>query len=154
MLTACAESFTQNIEELKRLIPSHYNEVSEHKLRGIPLAPQWDEYVRREQAGQVIFIALREAGTLVGYLISFVTTGMHYETCLTSNGDIFFVYPEQRGKRGGIMLFKAWEEESRRRGVKLMTAGIKVRHAKEARRLLEMMEFFEAEIMFWKFLED
>ncbi len=154
MLTATVEKFADALEEFKALSVSHYDEVSEHKLRGIPLNPQYQIYLTREMLGEVLFIALRRAGKLVGYLMSFVTPGLHYADCLTSIGDIFFVYPDERGKFGGVMLFKAWETECRRRGVKLMCAGIKVKHAKEARRLMEIMQFFEAEIMFWKFLED
>jgi GNAT superfamily N-acetyltransferase len=154
MLTASVETFRENIEDFKQLSVSHYDEISEHKLRGIPLNPQYEVYLQREDAGTVIFIALRNAGKFVGYLISFVTPGLHYADCLTSVGDIFFVYPAERGKFGGVMLFKAWEAECRRRGVKLMCAGIKVKHADEAKRLMEIMQFFEAEIMFWKFLED
>ncbi len=154
MLTALVERFGDNLDEFRFLAAHHYDEISEHKIRGIPLNPQYEVYLRREAAGEVIFIALRNAGKMVGYLMSFVTPGLHYADCLTSIGDIFFVYPEERGKFGGVMLFKAWEAECRRRGVKLMCAGIKIKHADEAKRLMEVMQFFEAEIMFWKFLED
>lgn len=154
MLTACVEDFAPTLPEIQALIPAHYDEISEHKLHGIPLEPQYHIYLKRDAAGEVLLISLRDEGKLVGYLISFVCPGLHYQGCLTSIGDIFFVYPDQRGQRGGVMLFKAWEAECRRRGVKLMCAGIKVRHADEARRLMEVMQFFEAEITFWKFLED
>lgn len=154
MLTAAVESITACHDELKNLFKSHYEEISEHNLRGIPLDPQVDLYKARDAAGQVLFISLRDAGKLVGYHISFVSPGAHYQTCLTAITDIFFVYPDDRGKRGGVLLFKEWERECKRRGVRLMTAGIKVRHAKEAQRLLEIMGFMQAEIIFWKFLED
>lgn len=153
MLVAAVESITDCVEEMKALIPSHYEEISEHKLRGIPLDPQYETYLARDAGGQIIFVALRDAGKLVGYHVSFVTPGLHYQTCLTAIGDIYFVYPDERGRRGGVLLFREWERECRRRGVRLMTAGIKVRHAKDARRLVELMGFMEAEIMFWKFLE-
>ena len=154
MLTATVEPLSLCVDEMLALIPAHYEEISEHKLRGIPLEPQVETYLARDAAGQVIFIGLRDAGKLVGYHISFVTPGLHYQTCLTAIGDIYFVYPDERGKRGGILLFKEWERECKRRGVKLMSAGIKVRHAGQARRLLEIMGFMEAEIMFWKFLDE
>ncbi len=154
MLTASIEKFGDNLSEFKILAASHYDEISEHKLHGIPLNPRYDDYLRREEAGEVLFIALRKTGKMVGYLMSFITPSLHYSDCLTSIGDIFFVYPDERGKFGGIMLFKAWEAECKRRGVKLMCAGMKVKHPDEVRRLLEIMNFYEAEIMFWKFLED
>ncbi len=154
MLTASIEKFCDNLDEFKTVAAAHYDEISEHKSHGIPLNPQYEVYLRREELGELLFIALRDAGKMVGYLMSFITPGLHYADCLTSIGDIFFVYPKDRGRFGGVMLFKAWENECRRRGVKLMCAGIKIKHADQAKRLMEVMQFFEAEIMFWKFLED
>lgn len=152
MLSASIEPLTQCIEEIKALIPEHYNELSEHKLKGIPLDPNYGLYLKRDEAGEVICVCLRSDGFLVGYLVSFVAPGAHYQTCLTCISDIFFVYPDHRGLEGGTLLFMAWEAECKRRGVKLMSAGIKVKHAKHARALLEALGFMEAEIMFWKFL--
>lgn len=151
MLTAAIEPISACVEEIKTLIPTHYDEISEHKLRGYPLEPRYDTYLARDAVGEVIFVALREEGKLVGYLISFVSSGMHYESCLTSITDIFFVYPDQRGMQGGVMIFSEWIKECTRRGVDLMAAGFKSKHAKHVRPILEAMGFFEAEIIFWKF---
>jgi GNAT superfamily N-acetyltransferase len=142
------------LEELQPLLPVHYDELSEHKLAGIPLDPQYSLYLARAEAGQVLYITLREAGKLVGYLVSFISPGMHYQTCLTATGDIFFVYPTQRGLDGGKMLFATWIAECKRRGVLLMQVGIKSRRAKHARKLIESMGFRETEITFWQFLKD
>lgn len=153
MLTAQVERMRGCLEEIKALLPDHYDELSEHKLRGIPLEPQYAQYLAREDAGELVIITLRESGVLVGYLVSFISPGLHYNSCLTSVTDIFFVYPDHRGLQGGKLLFEEWEAECKRRGVKLMSAGLKVKHAKYAGALLEMMGFFQAEIMFWKFLD-
>lgn len=152
MLTAQVEPIKDYFAEIQTLLPTHYDELSEHGLRGIPLDPRYDVYLAREHAGEVLSITLREDGKLIGYLVSFVSSGMHYQSCLTSITDIFFVYPDRRGLEGGAMLFHEWERECRRRGVTLMAAGFKSKHAKHAKALLEMLGFFEAEIIFWKFL--
>lgn len=153
MLSAQIEPIRDYFEEVKALFPVHYDELSEHKLQGFPLDPRYDVYLAREAVGEVLSVTLREDGKLIGYLVSFVSTGMHYQTCLTSITDIFFVYPDRRGLEGGAMLFHAWEKECRRRGVRLMSAGFKSKHAKHARALLEMIGFVETEIMFCKFLD-
>lgn len=154
MITACVEELTMSaIEEMQALFPRHYEEVSEHHLAGIPLDPQYDIYLARSEAGNVLYVALREAGTLIGYLVSFVAPGLHYRSCLTVQGDIFFVYPDRRGLEGGKTLFSAWLKECRRRGIRLAQIGIKTRHAKFARPLIEAMGFVETEIMFWQFLD-
>jgi GNAT superfamily N-acetyltransferase len=154
MLTACVEPFAGCLEQIKGLIPAHYEELSEHKLCGIALDPNYDLYLARDRMGEVLLIALRDGGNLVGYLTSFVAPGLHYQGCLTALSDIFFVYPDKRGAQGGKLLFQEWERECKRRGVRLMMAGVKVKHAKHARALLEFIGFFEAEIMFWKFLDE
>lgn len=153
MITAHIEDLNaEALTEIKPLLPTHYDELSEHRLAGIDLDPQYDLYLARAQAGQVLYVTLRDAGKLVGYLVSFVAPGMHYKTCLTVTADIFFVYPDKRGLEGGKLLFATWIKECVRRGAALAQIGIKSRHAKYARPILESMGFFEAEITFFQFL--
>lgn len=154
MLTAQIEELdADTLDEAKPLLPSHYDELSEHKAAGIPLDPQFDLYLARSAAGQVIYVTLRERGALIGYLVSFVAPGMHYQGCLTCTTDIFYVTPDLRGLHGGAMLFEAWKKECARRGVKLMQIGVKTRHAKYAGPLLEAAGFKATELMFWQFLD-
>jgi GNAT superfamily N-acetyltransferase len=143
----------ETLNEAKPLLPNHYDELSEHKQAGIPLDPQFDLYLARSAAGQVIYVTLRERGALIGYLVSFVAPGMHYRGCLTCTTDIFYVTPDLRGLHGGALLFDAWKKECSRRGVKLMQIGIKTRHAKYAGPLLEAAGFQATELMFWQFLD-
>lgn len=153
MIVAMVEELTaETLEEAKPLLPAHYDELSEHKLAGIPLDPQYGLYLARAAAGQVLYVTLREEGRLIGYLVSFVAPGMHYQSCLTATGDIFFVYPTRRGLEGGKTLFSAWLKECRRRGIQLAQIGMKSRHAKYVRPILEELGFFETEITFWQFL--
>lgn len=154
MICAQIENLTAAaLEEAKPLLPGHYDELSEHKMAGIPLDPQYGLYLARAEAGQVLYVTLRENGALIGYLVSFVSPGMHYQSCLTATGDIFFVFPTKRGLEGGKVLFAAWLKECKRRGIRLAQVGIKSRHARFARPLLEELGFFETEITFWQFLD-
>lgn len=154
MVTAQVEDVTPAvIEELQALFPKHYSELSEHKLQGIPLDPQYDIYLKRASMGQMLYISLRDEGALIGYLVSFVAPGMHYKGCLTCTGDIFFVMPTRRGGVHGKMLFETWLKECKRRGIRLAQIGIKSKHARFARRLIESLGFEETEITFWKFLD-
>lgn len=153
MLTAQIEDLdAAALEEVKPLLPTHYDELSEHKLAGIPLDPQFDLYLARAAAGQVLYVTLRDQGELIGYLVSFIAPGMHYRSCLTATADIFFVKPDRRGAEGGVLLGRTWVRECRRRGIDLMQIGMKVRHAVHARRMLEACGFEETEVMFWQFL--
>jgi GNAT superfamily N-acetyltransferase len=154
MITAQIEELdAETLNEARPLLPSHYDELSEHKQAGIPLDPQFDLYLARAAVGQVIYVTLRERGALIGYLVSFVAPGMHYQGCLTCTTDIFYVTPDLRGLHGGALLFDAWNKECARRGVNLMQIGIKTRHAKYAGPLLEAAGFKATELMFWQFLD-
>lgn len=124
MITAHIESFTANIEELKEIIPLHYEELAMNKDK-VPLSPRWDRYVEQEYAGALFFVALRDAGRLAGYFIGFIAPGLHYSTCLTCIQDIFYVKPDERGAAAGKILFDFVEAELKRRGVQRLITNSK-----------------------------
>lgn len=142
MLTCAVESLTARLEELKPLFPKHWEELALNKDH-VPLDPQYDIYLKRDAMGEVLFLALRDRGDLVGYFVGFVAPGLHYKTCLTCTMDIFYVVPDLRGQRGGLILFKTLEKECRRRGVQRIFAGSKLH--KDASWLFEMLGYIEVE---------
>ena len=135
-LVASVESLRESLDELKRLIPTHYGELSEHRERGYELAPNYREYLFREDCGQVLFVALRDGRELVGYFVGFVTRCLHYGA-LTLSEDIFYVMPGSRGLQGGMALLDEVEREAARRGCDPCKIGFKEAHAKHMARLLE-----------------
>ena len=148
MITAHVESITDCYEEIKRLLPLHWEELALNKDK-VPLDPQYEIYLDRDARGEVLFVTLRELGKMVGYFIGFVAPGLHYRTCLTLTMDIFYVHPEKRG-RCGIALFRAVEAEAKRRGVKRWFAGSKC-HA-DASWLFEHLEFERVEVYYSKWI--
>lgn len=151
MITAQIESFTTTLEELKPLLPLHYEELALNQEK-VPLSPQYPIYLARDAAGEVVFVTLRDAGELIGYFIGFVSPGLHYSTCLTCIMDIFYLRQDKRGQRGGIILFKAIEQELRRRGVQRWFVGSKCH--KDASRLFEYLDFHKVEVYYSKWLGD
>ena len=125
MLTAAPEPFAPFLEEVMPLLPEHYAELALDQDK-VPLAPQYDEYLRRDALGMVVCIAMRDAGELVGYWIGMKAPGFHYSTCLTLTMDIFWLRPDHRGKNGGMILYDAVEKEAKRLGVDRMFVGSKV----------------------------
>lgn len=151
MITAQIESL--NLDELKPILPLHYEELSLHQNHGFPLNPQYGVYLERESRGELIYATLRECGELIGYFVGFVAPGLHYQDCLTLHMDIFYVVPEHRGAHGGITLFSAVKREAKRRGVKAWYVGNK-EHAKvHATALFEAMGFEKAETTYCMWLE-
>lgn len=150
MLTVAFESFIEGLEELKILLPLHYEELALNKDK-VPLDPQYEEYFRREHDGRLIYATLRESGELVGYFIGFVAPGLHYQTCLTCIMDIFYVNPKHRGKRGGLILYQELEKELKRRGVQRVYVGFKT-HMPEAKRLYEVLGYKPCEETYSKWI--
>jgi hypothetical protein len=98
MLTASVENLTERLEDLKPFFPMHWEELALNQKQ-VPLDPQYDVYLRKDAAGEVMLVMLRKAGEIVGYFVGFVNLGLHYQTCLTLTMDIFYVLPEHRGER-------------------------------------------------------
>jgi GNAT superfamily N-acetyltransferase len=150
MITCAVESFSQSIDELKKVIPMHYEELALNKDK-VPLSPQWDIYKRRDAMGEVLFVVMREAGEMIGYFIGFIAPGLHYSTCLTCTMDIFYIRPDKRGSGlPGIRLFKAVEEELKRRGVKRWFVGSKTKA--DASALFERLKFDRVEVYYSKWI--
>lgn len=142
MITSQVETLRQTLEELKPLLPRHWEELALNRDK-VPLDPQYDVYQQREDRGEVMLITLRDTGRLIGYFVGFVAPGLHYKTCLTLTEDIFYVWPEARGNGGGFVLFKAVEKEAKRRGVQRMFVGSKLH--KDASWLFEKLGYEEVE---------
>ncbi|WP_455154177.1 GNAT family N-acetyltransferase [Cupriavidus campinensis] len=128
MITTHLESFSAILPELKPLLPLHYEELALDKDK-VPLDPQYDIYLERDRRGELMFMAVRQDGALIGYFIGFVAPGLHYRTCLTLTMDIFYIVPEHRGNKAGLVLFEAVKKEAKRRGVQRWFMGNKT-HAK------------------------
>ena len=149
MLTAHVENLTERLEDLKPLFPLHWEELALNKDK-VPLDPQYHVYLQRDARGEVIFVTLRDKGELVGYFVGFVAPGLHYQTCLTCHLDIFYLRPDKRGARGGVILFKAVEAELKRRGVQRWFVGSKAH--KDASRLFEALGFDHVETTYSKWI--
>lgn len=142
MITAHVESFEGNLDYLKPLLPIHYKELALNQDK-VPLSPQFDKYIAAEQRGELLFVALRKKGELVGYFIGFVSPGLHYSTCLTCQMDIFYVLPEHRGSGTGFQLFKFVEKQLKNRGVQRLFVGSKLH--KDASWLFEKLGYMPVE---------
>lgn len=127
MITFQLESFEDRLEELKVLLPLHYQELAMNQDK-VPLSPSYQVYISNERIGQLIFMTMRENGKLMGYFIGFIMPGLHYNTCVDCKMDIFFIHPSVRGNGlPGLKLFRAVEKELKRRGVQRWIVGSKVK---------------------------
>lgn len=142
MITCQVEPFPPFLEEVKPILPIHWEELALNKDK-VPLDPQYDIYLARDARGEVISVTAREDGKLMGYFVGFIAPGLHYKTCLTCTMDIFYVHPDHRGGGTGWHLFKTAEAELRRRGVQRLFVGSKLH--KDASWLFEKLGYEEVE---------
>lgn len=149
MLTAQLETMRKGFPELQGLLNGHYDELALDKDR-VPLDPQYEVYLEREDLGMVLYMTLRENGKLIGYFVGFIAPGLHYRTCLTCTMDVFYVHPDHRNGRGGLRLFRAVERELKRRGVQRWFVGSKLH--KDSGRLFEAIGFHPVEMHYSKWL--
>jgi len=151
MITCHIESFEERLEELKVLLPLHYEELALNKDH-VPLSPQYSIYIERERNGGLLFVTLRDAGELVGYFIGFIAPGLHYSTCLTCTMDIFYVRADKRVGSAGVRMFRYVEAELKRRGVQRWFMGSKI-HA-DASALFKRIGAAPVETYYSKWLGD
>ena len=152
MITIQLESFEERLEELKVLLPLHYQELAMDQDR-VPLSPSYNTYIGRERDGQLIFMTIRENGALMGYFIGFISVGLHYTTCLDCKMDIFYVHPSLRGTGlPGLKLFRAVEKELKRRGVQRWYVGSKLKA--DASALFKRLGFEPIEVYHSKWIGD
>jgi len=124
MISAQIESFELCILELVEIFPQHWAELALFRSK-MPLAPQFDEYVRRERDGQLFLATVRWNSKIVGYYTAQVAPGFHYRTTLTGTMDMLYILPEVRERGLIVPLMKCVERELRRRGVNLWHSGFK-----------------------------
>src|SRR5574343_157966 len=110
-----AEDPATFIEELKEIIPAHYDELCVTK--DFPLAPDYEAYGRLYVADMLRCVTARNDEGLIGYAIFIVHPHLHYKTCRTAFEDMYFLKKEHRLGRTGIRLFQFAEEVLRADGV-------------------------------------
>lgn len=156
MITAHVERLVDTLEELKPFFDPHWAELALNRDK-VPLDPQYEVYLERDRAGQVLCVCLRDAGAIVAYFVGFVAPGLHYRTCLTLQMDIFWLHPDYRDGDSlqaverdmlCMQLFDAVEAEGRRRGVERVFYGSKL-HADAAalfveRQMVEVERYYSA----------
>lgn len=160
MITAHVERLHDNLEELKPYFDPHWQELALDQAK-CPLDPQYNVYLEREAAGQVLCVVLREFGTVVAYFVGFVAPGLHYQQTLTLQMDIFWLHPEYRSTDSlsqveaemlALQLFEAVREEAKRRGVKRWFLGSKLH--KDASSVFEELGMIEVERYYSQWLGD
>jgi GNAT superfamily N-acetyltransferase len=115
-------------EELKPLLERHYLEIAHYQ--DIPLDPDYEQYVKLEDAGVLRVFTARESkfSMLAGYAIFFVKNNLHYKASLQAIQDIIFVHPGFRSAGFGAKLITFCDEELQKEKVQVVYHHVKEAH--------------------------
>lgn len=153
MITAQVEPFQQALPELKPLFERHWQDLALFKDR-VPLAPQYDEYVKREHCGALMLATVRCDGKLTAYYTVQIAPGFHYGETLTAHMDLMYIVPEWKGRGLSLPLMRCVERELKRRGAAVWYSGWKIGREQGMLRLHQLLGFIPADMHAIKWLGD
>ena len=150
-VTYATEQWPDVLPELEHHWPRHWAEVAMHKDQ-IPLEPNYVEYQRLHDTGQLHITVARDRGECIGYLTAIIRPHLHYASSLSAFYDLYYVEPRHRLWMTGVRLFAEAEKALRARGVQRCFTGTKI--SKDASLIFERSGWEEAERLFIKYIGD
>ncbi len=143
------ESYLEVCEDIKPLIKMHWEQIALNKDK-IILNPDWDEYQRLYNSGNLKIYTARKKHELVGYFIVAVAKNIHYKDHLFANCDIIYVKPDSRAGMTGYKLITFAENELKNLGVSVLNINTKIHTPFD--KLLVRMHFGLIERLYSKFI--
>jgi len=110
------ETYQQFVPDLLKFLVPHWREAGKDHDR-VPMSPDWPLYERMAAQGQLLIIAARDSGRLVGYAIWFIKNHHNYKDTLFAIANIYYLLPGYR-TRCKRDLFQKGEDLARERGVR------------------------------------
>ncbi len=111
--------------ELIPLVEQHWGEVSHY--RDIAFDPDFNFYLKADEAGMLRVYAAREDGVLIGYNVFFVRPNPHVRTRIYAAQDAVFIRKDRRG-RFGIRFIDWCDQELKREGVTVIMGHVSAAH--------------------------
>ena len=141
--------------EIAPLLAQHYEEMP----FDLPLSLDEATYDRIADADRLHILTARawckesSRFKLVGYFVALLARHLHYDI-LTAGMDVFYLSPEYRKGRNGLLLFREFEESLRKRGVRFALATARLERNPGARELFKRLGWTEARVVYQKRIGD
>ena len=136
-------------KEMQSLLDLHWQLIALNKDK-IKLNPNWNEYIKLDDAGILKLFTARKNGNLVGYFAVTVSTSLHYKDHIFATNDVIFIHPDHRDGSAGYKLLKYAEKELTNMGVSLMMINTKTHQPFD--KLLERVGFKLIERVYSKYI--
>jgi len=111
VITYQVEKYADVINEIWPMLVAHYLEIcTDIEIK--PFDPDLDRYQAMEDAGILRIFTARDnddhpvMGALVGYFVSVILPGLHYQQTTMAINDIMYIDPAYRGGTCGYRLVK------------------------------------------------
>jgi N-acetylglutamate synthase-like GNAT family acetyltransferase len=147
--TFAVERMVHVMEEIKPLHRAHWDETEQHS-HGLPFNPDYQAFLRYEQAGQYVLFTMRKDGDLLGNCAMYLNKSTHTQTLLATE-DTLFILPEARKGWAAIRFVYYIEKSLRQLGAREIK--ISVKSINKAGRFFEMLGYKHVENGLSKMLE-
>jgi N-acetylglutamate synthase-like GNAT family acetyltransferase len=137
------------IDEMKPLHLAHWNETEEHR-HGLPFNPDYETFIRYEQAGRYVLFTLRIEGRLMGNCAMYLDNSAHTQTLIATEDTLYFL-PEARRGTMAKRFIRYCENALKQIGV--MEICVTVKTVNKAGRLFQMLGYRHVENGLTKILE-
>ena len=131
------------LKELSPLLIAHWEEIGTLKDK-IPLSPDFERYLKLQDAGLLLCVSARKEKELIGYSMMFISPSLHYSKNVFAVNDVVYIKPEHRKGFLGIKLMKFVEQELRMIGVSKVYYHIKKEH--NWGKIMERLVYIEEEV--------
>ncbi len=152
MITYQVEKWDDCYEEAIPMLEAHYVEIATDKSIK-PLDPDLDRYQAMEEAGVLRIFTVRITavdaetddtillgrGRLIGYFVSIIMKGLHYQQTTLAINDIMYIDPAYRGGTVGYRMMKGAAADLKNLGADILTIHMKTDYP--FRSLLEKLDY-------------
>lgn len=148
--TYARERLQDILEEMAPLHQAHWDEKEVEPGRP-GFNPDYDKFIRFEQAGRAIVFTLRKEGRLIGNFSLYLSQSMHTQA-LRSTEDTLYIVPEERKGRLAARLVGYAERALKRLGVTEINVTVKINN--KHGRYFQMIGYRHVSNGLMKVLED
>jgi GNAT superfamily N-acetyltransferase len=141
MITYQVEKYADVIDEIWPLLEDHYQEIATDKHMK-PFDPDLARYQSMEDQDMLRIFTARAAPHptdnkdyfngkpvgLIGYFVTVILPGLHYQQTLMAINDIMYIMPEHRGGTVGYRLLKLATEDLKNLGADILTIHMKTEY--------------------------